>query len=150
MSVESQADVRMIADEIEALSPAEITELEEGLRQIREDISRGGRVPEARAKIAELEARWPEDKRVLYWARVLAPPIFLQTSVPGRRSRPRDRERDWLRRNAQKYPGCWVAIFEDQLIAAGSNLDEVLAVADQTPEGRDALLYQQPGSPKTK
>jgi hypothetical protein len=150
MSIESQTENITITDEIEALNQQGSAELEEGLRQIREEISRGGRVPEARAKIAELEARWPEDTRVQYWARVLAPPVFLPAAAARRRSLPRDRERAWLRENVSKYPGCWLAVFEDRLIAADPDLDVVLAVADQSPEGENALLYQQPGSSKTR
>jgi hypothetical protein len=66
------------------------------------------------------------------------------------RSRPLDRERAWLREHGREYPGCWLALDEDRLIAADPDLEVVLSLANQTPEGQRALLYQQPGRPKRK
>jgi Family of unknown function (DUF5678) len=148
MSVDSQIEHTRTAEEVAALDPPDAAALEEGLRQIREEISRGGRVPEARAKIQELAARWPEDERVQHWARVLAPPEVIPTPEAHRNARPIDRERAWLVQHRGEYSGCWVAVYEDRLIAVDPDLGVVLAEADRTPEGRQAVLYQQPGRPE--
>jgi hypothetical protein len=150
MSVESRTVDIKTADEIETPSQQDAAELEEGLQQIREDISRGGRVPEARAKIKELEARWPEDKRVQHWARVLAPPEVIPTPEAYKNARPIDRELKWLKEHRGEYPGCWVAVYEDRLIAADPDLGVVLAETRRQIGDKDAVLYQQPGVPETK
>jgi hypothetical protein len=124
-------------------------ELLRRLAQLRDDVS-SGRVEEARAAVQNLEARWPESERVQYWSRVLAPPAARTLPRPDPRSRPLDRERAWLREHAREYPGCWLAVYEDRLIAADPDLEVVLAAASQTPEGEHALLYQQPARPQVK
>src|SRR5437016_2670549 len=103
-----------------------------------------------RAMVKELEARWPDSERVQYWSRVLAPPTARTMPRPDPRSRPLDRERTWLREHAREHPGCWLAVYEDRLIAADPDLDVVLELANQTPEGEHALLYQQPGRPEPR
>src|SRR5438067_209542 len=85
-----------------------------GLAQLREDIPRGGRVQEAREAVKELEASWPDDHRVQYWARVLAPPRVIPTPEEHRNRRPLDRERAWLKEHAREYPGRWLAVYEDR------------------------------------
>lgn len=124
-------------------------ELQRRLTQIREDVSRG-RVEDARAAVKDLETQWPGSERVQYWSRVLAPPMARTMAAPDPRSQPLDRERAWLREHAREYPGCWLAVYQDRLIAADPNLEVVLALANQTPEGQQALLYQQPGRPEAK
>src|SRR5262249_5008673 len=115
----------------------------------RDDVS-AGRIEEARAAVRDLEARWPESERVQYWSKVLAPPVARTMPAPDSRSRPLDRERVWLREHAREHPGCWLAVYEDRLIAADPDLEVVLRQANQTREGQHALLYQQPGRPKAK
>jgi hypothetical protein len=96
----------------------------------------------AREFIKELEQRWPDSDRVRHFARVLAPPKV--RIVPGARGRPLHKEHDWLRAHARKYPDCWLAVFEDRLIAANRDLGAVLATVRQTPGAEDSLLYFQP------
>jgi uncharacterized protein (DUF433 family) len=129
-----------------AASPDSEAELDQKLAELRDDVS-NSRVPEARALIRELEARWPESKRVQYWARVLAPPVVVPTTGPDPRSRPRDREHAWLRAHGPEYPGCWLAVFEDRLIAAGPDLGAVLSEARRILGDQTALLHYQPGEP---
>jgi hypothetical protein len=124
-------------------------ELLRKLSQLRDDVS-SGRVEAARAAVSDLIARWPQSKRVQYWARVLAPPTARTMAEPDPRSRPLDRERAWLREHARNYPGCWLAVYEDRLIAADPELEVVLTLANQTPEGQRALLYQQPERPESR
>jgi hypothetical protein len=150
MSVESQTKGIQTSEEIGACAQQDEAELEQRLRQLRDDISRGGRVPEARVAVKEMEARWPEDPRVQHWARVLAPPRVIPTPEAHKNLRPIDREHEWLRQHRGEYPGCWVAVFEDRLIAADPDLRVVLDEANRTLEGQQAVLYQQPGRPEPK
>ena len=85
--------------------------------------------------------RWPEHETVRYWARVLAPPRG--RVVKGARSRSLDRERAWLREHAHEYPGQWLAIFGDQLVAADRSLAAVLKKVRETPGAETAALYYQ-------
>jgi hypothetical protein len=149
VNVTSETVIGGKAEDQQPVSEKEDEELRQRLTQLRDDVS-CGRVEEARAALKDLEVCWPESKRVQYWARVLAPPTARTTSGADPRSRPLDRERAWLREHARAYPGCWLAVHEDRLIAADPDLDVVLAQADQTPEGQHALLYQQPGRPTAR
>jgi hypothetical protein len=149
MSTESHVETPHRLDEEPHLSLDGEDDLQQRLEQIRIDVERG-RVPEARVAVKELEARWPESPRVQYWARVLALPTSRVVTEPDPRSRPRDRERAWLREHAHEYPGCWLAVFEDRLIAADPDLEVVLTEADRTPEGQHSVLYMQPIEPEPK
>jgi len=98
----------------------------------------------ARAFVKELEQRWPECERVHQWARVLAPPVARRR--PGVAGRSLERERAWLREHGHEYPGCWLAILEDRLIAADPDIRVVLKAIRSTPGAEDALLHLRPGS----
>jgi hypothetical protein len=96
-----------------------------------------GRVEEARGLVNELEARWPESDLVRRFARVLAPPVA--RVVEGRNARTREQVREegaWLRDNARAYPGCWVILLGDRLLAAHPKLRLALEEADRQA-GRD-------------
>jgi hypothetical protein len=121
---------------------AEGPDLEQDLRELRSLLERS-RVEEARALVKELEQKWPDSQEVGRAARVLAPPRVLP-SRPDINARPRDRERAWLREHAREYPGCWVALVGDRLIAADPKLRTVLAVLREAPDGDEALLHFQP------
>jgi hypothetical protein len=149
VNVKSESEVLHRAEDQKPGSENDGDNLLRRLTQLRDEVSRG-RVEEARATVKDLMARWPESERVQYWARVLAPPTSCSMPEPSFRSRPLDRERAWLREHAREYPGCWLALYEDRLIAADPDLEVVLSLANQTPEGQRALLYQQPGRPKRK
>jgi hypothetical protein len=131
-----------VPDGLSAEAPAgeSQTELTAALERIRRLIETSA-VDEARALAKEMGARWPEDERAQYWARVLAPPRG--SVVKGVRSRSLDRERAWLREHAQEYPGQWLAIFGDQLVAADPSLATVLKTVRETPGAETAALYYQ-------
>ena len=75
------------------------------------------------AFVAELEQRWPDSPRVRRWARVLAPAeVRLAPGVP---SRSFDSEYEWLRQHRREYPGCWLAVQGDHLVAANPDLARV-------------------------
>jgi hypothetical protein len=107
-----------------------------------------GRVEEARRFARELEARWPESDLVRRFARVLAPPMA--RIVEGRRGMSREqteKESAWLREHAREYPGCWVILDGDRLIAAHPTLRAAITEADHQV-GREvgSLHYIRPGA----
>jgi hypothetical protein len=106
------------------------------------------RIPEARRLVKELAQRWPEAERVQHYARVLEPPIVrMRPDIPARSS---EREWKWLEEHGREYPGCWLAIYEDRLIAADPDRRVVRAKAAEALGGESYLLFHQPGSHQAK
>jgi hypothetical protein len=64
--------------------------------------------------------------------------------VPGKRTRSLRREQAWLSEHAAEYPGCWLAVFEDRLIAADPSLKTVLAATRKAIGEESALLHFEP------
>lgn len=118
-------------------------ELVAGLKRMGEMLGNGD-VEGARAWVKELEMRWPESERVRHYARVLAPPTV--RTVPRRGGRGFAKEHAWLKAHAREYPGCWIAVLEDQLIAADPDLRRVLAAARGTSDPMHTLIHFQPRS----
>jgi Family of unknown function (DUF5678) len=85
------------------------------------------RIDEARILVEDLAAKWPDSPRMQHWHTVLQPPRVI--AVGGWPARSRDREFAWLDAHAHEYPGCWLAVFEDRLIAAEPDLKKVVAAA---------------------
>jgi hypothetical protein len=102
-------------------------------------------VEAARRLVQELEQRWPDSERVRHYAVVLAPPIARRR--PDIPARPRDREWQWLQEHGHEYPGCWLAVHEDRLIAADPDRRVVLAKVREALGEEGALLFRQPNSP---
>jgi hypothetical protein len=117
------------------------------LQQLR-DLLEGERIEAARRFVVELERRWPDAEQVRHYAHVLAPPVARRR--PDIPSRSLDREWQWLQEHGHEYPGCWLAIYEDQLVAADPDLQVVLARTREALGEEGAFLFQQPGSPKPK
>jgi hypothetical protein len=108
----------------------------------------GDRVREARRFVKELEQRWPEAERVRHYAHVLEPPkVRMRPDIPARSS---EREWKWLEEHGREYPGCWLAIHEDRLIAADPDRRAVIAKAEQELGEETYLLFHQPGSAPAK
>ena len=105
---------------------------------------RQGDVTGARALVRQLERQWPEAAWVQHYARVLAPP--LATMHQREPSPSHEREYAWLQDHAVAYPGCWLAVLEDRLLAADPDFGAVLSIVRQTEGGERALLYFQPGA----
>src|SRR4051794_33988722 len=80
-----------------------------------------GHVEEARRLAPELAQKWPDSRPIQHLNRVLKPPEVIP-SPPGLRGRNLDREHAWLREHAHEYPGCWLGVYEDRLIAADPDL----------------------------
>jgi hypothetical protein len=85
------------------------------------------RVNEARVYVKELVKNWPESERVQHWDRVLEPPRILgwKPAAGGDISG----EKAWLKAHAHEYPGCWIALLGDRMIAVDEDLDKVRAAA---------------------
>jgi hypothetical protein len=128
-----------LADEAQGNNHEDV--LAADLARLRQLLERG-EVEEARDWASKLESRWPGSEAVRGYARVLAPP---RVSVrPGHQGASRHLERAWLREHAGQYPGRWLAILDDQLLAADPDLRTVLATVQQTPDSRRPLLHFQP------
>lgn len=103
----------------------------------------GSRVAQARELARELARKWPDSPPIQHMARVLEPGrVVVGDRASGRGL---DREYAWLRAHAHEYPGCWLAVFEDRLIAALPDRAAVVAEARAVLGGHRALLFYQPG-----
>jgi hypothetical protein len=120
------------------LAPPEDQELLAGLAQLRALLEQED-IEGARRYVRELEQRWPDSERVRHHARTLAPPTTRPR--PDIKAVNRDRERGWLRAHAHEYPGCWIAVLGDQLVAADRELKVVVSRIRQDPALQDAILY---------
>jgi hypothetical protein len=93
----------------------------------------------ARRLVGELLKQWPDSPRLQHLSRILAPPTL--RARPDVKPVSRDRERAWLGAHAHEYPGCWLAVLGDELVAADPALKVVLARMKQDPAFGDAILY---------
>jgi hypothetical protein len=134
-------DAKLPVVDITQPAAVEEPELTAALDHLR-DLVGSGSIEEARAFIRELERLWGRSDEVQYWARVLAPPTVRVRH--GERGRPLDRERAWLREHATAYPGRWLALLGDQLVAADPDLSVVLQKIHQTPGAEQALYHFEP------
>lgn len=117
------------------------TELATDLQRLVSLVERS-RVEEARLLARQLADRWPESGEVAYWARVLVPPRA--STAADERTRTFGREFSWLRKHAHEYPGCWLAVSGDQLVAASTDRVEVIQRVKRAGVENEALLYFQP------
>jgi hypothetical protein len=145
-----------VSRQLEARTPdirkteSEVATAVDGSAALREDsdiarlaeLVQRGDIAAARELAARLSDEWPESERVQHWARVLAPPVA--TSRPAQRSRSFDREHAWLREHAREYPGCWLALLGDILLAADPDPRKVMARTSEMEGGSGALIHFQP------
>jgi hypothetical protein len=122
-------------------------------RQLEEDLGRlnrlieASRTEEARALAPQLAARWPDSPEIRHLAHVLEPPRVVPND-PRIEGRSFERDHAWLAEHANEYPGCWIAVYEDQFIAADPDFQEVRRMARAKLGERMALLfYQAPANP---
>jgi hypothetical protein len=114
--------------------------LEEGIASVHALLDQGD-IENARRLLARLQERWPDADQARRLAHAIAPPTAAVR--PGRRARSRIREYAWLREHAHEYPGHWLAIYEDQLVAADPDLQAVLATARESVGEQKVLLHKQ-------
>ena len=112
--------------------------LERDLGELR-DLLGSSRVDDARALVKKLAARWPNSDRVQHMAHVLAPPVA--RVVPGPPHRSLAKEIAWFKSHGHKYPGCWIAILGDQLLAADPSYRLVNDRLDPIPGSEDAVIF---------
>lgn len=120
-------------------------ELAADLSQLHALLARGD-VEGARGFVSELQQRWPENDRIRHLAHVLAPPTVRH--IPRSLDRSLRPEQIWLQKHAREYPGCWLAVFGDHLVAADPRLATVLDIVGKTPGAETALIHFQPGTDK--
>ena len=136
-----------VEDPAAETGPTDQERLAADLQHLR-DLLEGVRITEARRFVKELGQRWPESERVRHYAHVLQPPVVRsRPDIPARSSA---REWKWLEEHGHEYPGCWLAIYEDRLIAADPNRRVVMARAEQELGDEPYLIFHQPGNPQTK
>jgi hypothetical protein len=131
-------------DQAHAQAPGPADELAAGLKHLRglleEDDIEG-----ARRFVRQLETRWPDSDRVRHLARTLAPPtVRLRPDLPNIS---RHQEYAWLHQHAHEYPGQWLALLGDQLLAVDRKLRAVVEQMKRHPGSEKALLHFQPGNP---
>ena len=88
-----------------------------------------------------MEARWPDAPDVISAMRILTRPRVEVRQATGRSL---EREYAWLGQHAHEYPGCWLALLGDTLVASDPELREVLRRVRLIPGGGTALLHRQP------
>lgn len=121
--------------DLESQNPTPESFLEEIQAIINSGTLRGAR--EVAERGLALYPDHPELKRLHY---ALRP--YEVRSVPGGRNIPDRQETvEWLRQNAGRYKGQWVAVLGSRLIAASPELSEVLEVVERTPLDAPPLLH---------
>jgi hypothetical protein len=116
-------------------------DLEQGLARVRSLLEQAD-LNTARACLARLKEEWPDSERVARLSRLLtASPVRLET---GKSERTRDAEHRWLREHAREYPGRWLALLGDRLIAAEQDLSAVLKQVRKTERPDEVLLHFEP------
>jgi hypothetical protein len=123
----------------------EPTELDAGMAHLRALLERQD-LASARAWIDQLQQRWPDSNRVRHFSRTLArPAVALQREQP---KRSRSQEYRWLRDHAGEYPGCWLAVLGEELVAVDPDFSVVLAAVKKLPRPNEVLLHFQPRPPQ--
>ena len=104
------------------MSTASRRESTSALARIR-DLLADERVSEARTVLHEALVHQPKDEELQRLRTVLAPPTVRSSAALDV-----DRTKDfqWLKENATKYSGSWVAIYEGELVVDSRSLDELL------------------------
>lgn len=137
----SVAETNDLVDQSVNLHPTVPDDEEAAIKLLGHLIGEGA-VEEARARVKEFSQRWPDSPRVQKWAYVLEP--AKARVIKGPPAPPRDKEYAWLHQHARDYPGQWIALLGDQLIAADADISKVLEIVDRTGRAREILLHFQP------
>jgi hypothetical protein len=141
----ASAAVPVIEEHGQVEAATEQERLAADLKRLRDLLERD-RVEEARRFVKELEQRWPDAERVRHYAQVLAPPkVRSRPDIPAQSN---EREWMWREEHGHEYPGCWLAVYEDRLIAADADLQVVLKRTRETIGEEGAYIFHQPNEPR--
>lgn len=102
-------------------------------------------IDEARDLVRRLVDKWPDFPPIQHLHHVLQPPEVTSTCTPSRPTL--EHEWAWLRDHAREYPGCWLAVHDDRLLAASPDREHVLAAAREALGTDGAFLFFQPATP---
>ena len=116
-------------------------DLDRDMRELK-DLVESDRVNDARVLVKRLVDRWPDSDRVKHWARVLAPPVA--RAVPGPPHRSMAAENAWFKSHGHEYPGCWIAVLGDQLLAADPSYKRVSECLEAVPHREDVVVFYYP------
>ena len=97
------------------------------------------RINAARALLASVGSTAPGESDLLQWSAVLAEP---RTALARLRGKDRTQDYEWLRNNAEKYRGQWVALLAGELVAASDSLKGVLALTKSTNVSNAVLIHK--------
>lgn len=122
-------------------SDSEVRTPESFLAEIQ-GILNSGTLRGAREVAQQGLALYPDHAELRRLHHALRPFKSRAVSSHSRRQQPDRRETfQWLRENAGKYEGQWVAVLGPKLIAASPKLSEVLKVIEEGNFGEPPLLY---------
>ena len=103
------------------------------------------RIEQARELAGRLAERWPDSAPIQHLRRVLEPPTARVSASPTRPGWAA--ERAWILAHADKYPGHWLALLGDRLVAHGTDRGEVIAAAETALGHSSILMFFQPADP---
>lgn len=101
-------------------------------------------VEAARALLGDLNARFPFSEEITRYAGAIAPNRAIIRRGEARRSLREDQE--WLRDHAHEHPGCWIALYGGELLAAAPSLEQILIEARAKVDARDVLVHFEPAA----
>ena len=96
------------------------------------DLALGLGVAGLAIELSQLGGRlFPNNQRVQHMAAVLSPPVVRRTATP--RAEGLEESRAWLRENAHRYSGQWVAVRCGELLGVSEHLRDLGALIMQDP-----------------
>jgi hypothetical protein len=127
---------------------AQVTEAEEAVAHLVRLIETH-HADEAEALAPQYAARWPENRALRHFAYVLGPTRYIE-GPKGPSGRDFSRDCAWLKAHARDYPGCYIALREDEVIAIDPDIKRVTELADAARENdsRAILLHYEPPLPQ--
>jgi hypothetical protein len=97
------------------------------------------RVGAARTLLAEALQKGDHEEDLSRWQAILAPAKVSKSTKE--RDFDRSPELGWLARYGNQYPGQWVALLGDELLAHSKSLGEVVAALEKNKPKRRPLLH---------
>jgi hypothetical protein len=107
------------------LTEGEDPDLRAALDRISALFTQGIRWTDLRGHVQAALQRWPDDRRLRHWDHVLAPGIARTIARPPVRDPRPDYE--WLKAHRHEHPGCWIAVYEGELVCADPDPEVVLS-----------------------